>query len=122
MDDRWMEPSQGARPNDYRDEAIDALLKSPFVAQLERHRRGAFHLTPEYFDDKLLEFTFEENSEVWLDQLHAARGRTSLAAGFVRGRTTTRSREKSRPGDVQIPRSPPAQESLRRLSSAKCAT
>jgi hypothetical protein len=59
----------------YRDRDIDALLKSRFVALLERHRHGAFHFTPDYFDKKLLEFVNELESERWLSQLHAAFGR-----------------------------------------------
>jgi hypothetical protein len=66
---------KGQSPNYYRDQEIDALLQSRCVAQLERHRHGAFHFTPEYFDERLTQFTFEENSDLWLHKLHTAFGR-----------------------------------------------
>ncbi|MGH7317881.1 MAG: hypothetical protein ACREJS_16665, partial [Candidatus Rokuibacteriota bacterium] len=56
----------------YSDPGIDTLLQSPLVARLERHRNGAFHAHPEYFDDRLLEFVNEMESEEWLDCVHAA--------------------------------------------------
>lgn len=59
----------------YADAEIDTLLESRFVALLERHRHGAFHFTPDYFDPRLMDFVNEVDSERWLNQLHAAFGR-----------------------------------------------
>lgn len=56
----------------YQDPDIDGLLRSPFLASLERHRHGAFHFTPEYVDPKLQAFVAELESETWLSDVHAA--------------------------------------------------
>ena len=56
----------------YQDPDIDGLLRSPFLASLERHRHGAFHFTPEYVDSKLQAFVAELESETWLSDVHAA--------------------------------------------------
>lgn len=56
----------------YADTEIDRLRRSPLVARLERHRNGAFHAHPEYFDGRLLEFVNDPDSERWLNDVHAA--------------------------------------------------
>lgn len=55
------------------DPAVDDLLKSPNVDLLRRFRNGAYHFQPEYFDERMTDFTAGGAQAIaWISSLQRA--------------------------------------------------
>lgn len=71
---------EGWQKLELHDVAVDAMLTSPFLDELRRHRNGVYHFSPTYMD-KRVEATGSEGDARWVK--HAVRLHDAFDEFFI---------------------------------------